>query len=368
MGGQLDGMDDSVLDDLEESGTNNKDLGTNITVLNTNARSLCPKIESMIDCFDEMQATIGVITETWLADGDSLAEDIADLSAGAGIGLVCLNREPNALGVAHGGVAVAYNTNKCTMRRLDLPNPEKYEVLVTLATLPGYSRKLVTIACYLPPNYPVARGRGALSHVEDVVQEVKRQYKDPFILVAGDYNQWDIASALQDFPDLREADVGPTRKDRCLDRIFTNFGRAISTSGTVPPLEVEAGAQGTMSDHRVAYVTAQLPKLRQFEWLTYQYRFYNEGSVKNFGDWLTGYDWASLVQAEGSNKKAQMYQDAVTGAMEDFFPLITVRRKSSDCPWINNRVRKLIRRRRGIYRREGRSEKWRRLKKVTDEL
>ena len=87
----------------------------------------------------------------------------------------------------------------------------------------------------------MARVRGALAHVEDVVQEVKRQYRDPFIVVAGDYNQWDIAGALQDFPDLRESDVGPTRKDCCLNRIFTNFERAISESGTVPPLEVEPG-------------------------------------------------------------------------------------------------------------------------------
>ena len=162
--------------------------------------------------------------------------------------------------------------------------------------------------------------------------------------------------------------MGPTRKDRCLDRIFTNFGRAVEESGTVPPLEVEPGSQGTRSDHRIAYVGAKLPRLHQFEWITYQYRYFNEESVQKFGDWLAGYDWAPLVQAEGSNRKAKMYQDAVTGAMEQYFPLITVRRKSTDCPWINNRVRKLISRRRGVYRREGRSAKWRRLKRLSDDL
>ena len=371
MGGQLDGMDDSVLDEIEESEnaeTVDKELGTKITILNTNARSLCPKIESLIDCFDEMNGTIGVITETWLADGDTLQTDIEDLSNGAGLGLICLNREPNQAGVAHGGVAVAYKNSACTMKKLDMPNPEKFEILVTLASLPGYSRKLITVACYLPPGYPVARGKAALAHIEDVVQEVKRQYKDPFIVVTGDFNQWDVAGALQDYPDLREADVGPTRKDRCLDRVFTNFERAVAESGSVPPLEVEPGASGAKSDHRVAYVTATLPRLRQFEWITYQYRYYNEESVKLFGDWLAAYDWAGLVQAGGSNLKAEMYQEAVNQAMERFFPLITVRRKSTDCPWINNRIRKLVRRRKGIYKREGRSEKWRRLKKITDEL
>lgn len=136
----------------------------------------------------------------------------------------------------------------------------------------------------------------------------------------------------------------------------------------MPPLEVELGAQGAKSDHRVAYATATLPRLRQFDWITYQYRYYNEESAKLFGNWLASYDWADLVQAEGSNLKAEMYQGAVNQVMERFFPLITVRRKSSDCPCINTQIRKLIRRRKGIYKREGRSEKWRWLKKVTDEL
>ena len=47
----------------------------------------------------------------------------------------------------------------------------------------------------------------------------------------GDFNQWPVQEALQDFPDITEADVGPTRKDRCIDRVFTNFGRSVVESG-----------------------------------------------------------------------------------------------------------------------------------------
>ena len=90
--------------------------------------------------------------------------------------------------------------------------------------------------------------------------------------------------------------------------------------------------------------------------------------MDEFGKWLARRDWADVAQAPGSNAKPDIYQGAVTEAMEAFFPLITVRKKTSDCPWINNRIRKLIRRRKGIYRREGRSATWRRLKKITDEL
>ena len=353
---------------VEGSEENINKIGTKISVINTNARSLCPKIDSLIDCFEELDVTLGVVTETWLASGTSLDKDIKDLVQGAGLGMICLNRDPNDRGVAHGGVAVVHDTARCTLQRLDLPNPDKFEVLVTLSNVAGHSRKLLTVACYLPPNYNARRGKEALNHIENVVLEIKRMYRDPFIMVAGDFNQWPVQDALQDFTDLKEAPVGPTRNDRSIDRIFTNFNRSITESGTVPPLEPEPGYQGTRSDHRVAFARAALPRTRTYEWLSYQYRFFNPAAVEQFGAWLASKDWVDVAIAEGSNAKAETYQSAVTGAMECFFPLITVRRKSTDCPWVNNRIRKLITRRKGIYVREGRSEAWKRLKRITDEL
>lgn len=126
----------------------------------------------------------------------------------------CLNRKPNARGVAHGGVAVISRTATCSLKRMELHNPDGYEVLVTSSSLVGHTRKLIMITCYLPPNYNVHRAKGALEHIENVVRETKRTHKDPFIVVGGDFNQWDIGDALADFPDLKEADVGPTRKDK----------------------------------------------------------------------------------------------------------------------------------------------------------
>ena len=363
-------MDDSVLDEIDndtDAEKENKSTVTEITITNTNARSLCPKIDSMIDCFNEMKSLVGIITETWLADGESLQKDIADLSAGAGISLICRNRAVNSRGVAHGGVAISYKTNACNMKEVDLPNPDDFEVIVAAGSIPGYCRKLIVVACYLPPGYTVPRGNAALAYIEDVIIEIKRRYRDPFIVIGGDFNQWRVESALVEYPDIREADVGPTRKDKCLDRLFTNFGRSIEASGTVPPLRPYEG-EGAPSDHRVAYVRATLPRIRSFEWTTYQYRYFNEDSVKKFGQWLAGFDWYRITELEGSNKKADYYQATVTEALEKYFPLIKVRRKTTDCPWINNRIRKLIKNRNEIYLREGWSAKWRRMKKWIDGL
>lgn len=46
---------------VPDSGTSVRDLDklgkmkkTKLTIINTNARSLCPKIESLLDCFEEL--------------------------------------------------------------------------------------------------------------------------------------------------------------------------------------------------------------------------------------------------------------------------------------------------------------------------
>ena len=37
----------------------------NITLINTNTQSLCPKMESLIECFEELSVDIAIVTETW---------------------------------------------------------------------------------------------------------------------------------------------------------------------------------------------------------------------------------------------------------------------------------------------------------------
>ena len=61
MSWQLDGMDDDALSEDEEAGSEERGeektesfSSKKLTVINTDARSLCPKITSLIDCMDEL--------------------------------------------------------------------------------------------------------------------------------------------------------------------------------------------------------------------------------------------------------------------------------------------------------------------------
>ena len=52
--------------------------------------------------------------------------------------------------------------------------------------------------------------------------EVKRRFKDPYVFVAGDFNQWRVEDALDNYTDMGEVQVRNTRGSRSIDRIFVN--------------------------------------------------------------------------------------------------------------------------------------------------
>ena len=89
--------------DVEDTYEEPNDKIFEMTIINANARSLCPKIDSLITCMDEMEASIGVVTETWFRDSPELEDDLADLQGRAGLSMLKLCRAPNAQGVSHGG-------------------------------------------------------------------------------------------------------------------------------------------------------------------------------------------------------------------------------------------------------------------------
>lgn len=75
-----------------------------------------------------------------------------------------------------------------------------------------------------------------------------------------------------------------------------------------------------------------LPRREAYEWITYSYRHQTEEASKEFGSWLVLNDWTEVLEAEGSEAKAAAFHRHVDLAMDTFFPLRTVRKRSTDLP------------------------------------
>ena len=186
----------------------------------------------------------------------------------------------NARGFSHRGVALVYDSTICSFKALPYMNPDNFEVLPCVGSLPGHSRKMVVVSCYVPPGYEARRGKACMEYITDLVLHVKAKYRDPYLVIAGDFNQWDVKAALSDYHDLSEADVSPTRGSRCLDRIFDSFKDSLVEAGSYPPLEAEESTPGRLSDHRIAFADATLPRIRTFKRLSLHLQVHGPGTSR----------------------------------------------------------------------------------------
>ena len=235
--------------------------------------------------------------------------------------------------------------------------------MVATGSIKGSARKVAVVGCYIPPNYSVPQARQTLDFICGAVTDIKREMDDPFVVVTGDFNQWKIHEVLEDFPDLIEHGVGNTRSDHCIDRVFSNLD--VQVAGTVPPLETDRCPESSpkKSDHRISFIQSLVNKVHAYKMLSYTYRYYSPEAEAEFGKWLTQMEWDDLLTVEGN-----IYQREMQGALGRYFPLVTVRRKSTDPPWYNQKIRKRLKQERGIYRREGRSPKWRKVRRLLEDL
>ena len=312
----------------------------------------------------ELDADIGIITETWLQDR-SVNDSAIDLAGEHGLDLFTLNRQNLAAnGLQYGGVAIATRSDRTTMKRLEMDNPDNFEVLCLSGRVKGVGDKVVVVAVYIPPNYPRHRAVACLDYVADVVSEAKRQFASSLVVVAGDWNQWPVDHVLQEHPDLTEIAHGPTRLDRKIDRMLVNFGRAVVESDTLQPLD---DGLGRTSDHLISYFKASIKK-QPVNKVTYSYRHYTEEGARKFQEWMARVDFNDLYAITDVNDQLNFFLGKLEEAMNACFDVKTTTRREKDPPWINDQIRKLGKKRRKVYHREGRSHQWRALMKKTRAL
>lgn len=92
-----DGVNDSENDDPDnDSDTINDDENTinenEIHFVLTNARSLPPKITSLLDIMHELDLTFAAITETWFKSSPCLKQELSDMEQAADMKFICKNR------------------------------------------------------------------------------------------------------------------------------------------------------------------------------------------------------------------------------------------------------------------------------------
>ena len=339
------------------------DNKTQLNVINTNARSLRPKLSSFIKCFMNLSLTIAIVTETWLASGSGLDLQAEALLLGHGLRAFTLNRDPLPSGVAYGGVAVIVRDAITKANRYQFPNPDAFEVLPLDVKIADIGRRMFVIGAYIPPGYPVPRGRACLQHICDLVLTIKNRFEEPLIMIAGDFNQWDVGSALAEFSDISEVVTPATRGDRKIDKIFTNWSEYVEEGGCSPPLQTEEiDGNVTKSDHAVQYMFSRLPGKEPVRWETFSFRPYTLSGEAAFLAEINAQDWADVTGDKDVNGKVNALHNIFDDLLNKHFPMKTMKRKESDLPWLDDMAKKMIKKKGAIFKDEGQSPRWERIR------
>ena len=336
-----------------------------LAFINTNARSLRPKLEALFDCFQEKLLDIAIITETW-SQGESDCDDIRNqLDGNYSLNMIARSRNVAARnGRRYGGVGIVYRKSTVSMKEFVLHNPEAYEVVGAIAKVHGVQGKFLVLGCYLPPNITPVRARANIEYISDVINEAKRLHEDCCVIVAGDFNQWPAHDIAAEHPDLVEIKHGPTRNGREIDRSFVNFNRSLVEYGTSEPLDTEEGSD---SDHRIAWARAEFVKPAN-DIIKYSYLQYTQEGATKFLEDLSQQKWDNVASAATCTAKVEAMQTTLDELLTRNFRWRTTKRRTSDKPWINDKIRWLAGKSRKLYDREGRSRRWRNLKKKIAKL
>ena len=323
----------------------------------TNSRSLSPKVLSLVAYFEELELGLALITESWLADGSRLDQDIAELEHGTDMSVLYKNRplKPNSRRRTSGGVALVYNKIKCQFKEVRLKN-NRFEMICARELLMDWTEKSLLLDLYMEPRMKVGTVEEIKSLLMDFILQEKAASNDPVFLIGGDMNKKDIVGAFDNYVDIIEVDHGPTRNGEKLDKTYTNFAADITTSKIYPPLQTELGLP---SDHSCAVSRFLYKSRRRFTWTKIKLRKKTKEGNDMFGHLLEEEDWTKLYQGDTCPSSMVDKLHAKFGEwMNVCYPFKTLRRRSNEHPWITNYIRKKIRMKMRVFKREGRSRKW----------
>ena len=340
----------------------NKDFSYN--VLLTNARSLSPKIESLHTFFEEHRLDVAMITESWLKDGSTLDRDVIDLEHGTNLKIIYKNRPKRAASAraVGGGVSIVFDKARCNLRERRIVG-NKFELVLATGKIAKVIRPFAFICIYIEPRMKVDE----LEKLNDLLaaEIVKLKAAADFLLfVGGDLNRKSIEPAIRNFPDISQINNQPTRGNACLDVLYSNSSSASPSNW--PPLETRDGIR---SDHDCVLVACSEPRSRNFVWVNKTVRKQTDKACRAFGADLRRVRWdVALPDTAPPATLVENFERILKDLTDRHFPLVKIRCRSNEPPWITNGIRRLARLKRRVYKRENKSRLWKTLDSRTQEL
>ena len=205
-----------------------------------------------------------------------------------------------------------------------------------------------------------------LELVAEAVLKIKMEFREAYIIIGVDLNNRSLEDAVADFNDVTVLDSPPTRGDAKLDIAACNFGGSIAAMTLSAPLETDDGQ--SRSDHMFLSYDFALKHKHDFRWVKYRVRTITDRSIQEYDEAMRKADWATR-DGESAQQTTERLHKNIIDIVNKHLPWRNFKIRSTDDPWIDEPMRKKIRQRKEVFKRDqGRSKDWRELKAVTNNI
>ena len=337
------------------------------SICNINPRSIYNKLEEFQNFVIEEELDSIFISESWERD-DLTLDKVIKLDDHIIISNVSQRRGKG------GRPALIVNKQKYTVQNLTntvINIPWGVEAIWCVLTPKNVTNdsKIQKIACCSLYSKPDSRKKTLLlDHISDAYNILNKKYgKGLEFIIAGDTNDLNLDPILSLNPRFCQIVKDWTRMDppAILDPIITTLANYYQKPECLEPLDADPETGGKKSDHKIVVARAiteinNKPARAQKE---VKVRPITDSGMSKLQEWFVDQTWESVFKAESAHEKAALLQDMLMGALNKFLPEKTMKITSNDQPWISHRLKVLDRKRKRIFHKERRSERWKVLNK-----
>ena len=233
----------------------------------------------------------------------------------------------------------------------------------------SHESKIQKIACCSLYSKPDSRKKYLLlDHISEAFNILSKKYgRGLHFIIAGDTNDLRLDTILSLSPNFRQIVQDWTRLNppALLDPILTTLSCYYQVPECLDPLDPDPDKNGKKSDHRIVLAKPvdiiNNRSARTFREI--KVRPFPRSGMEKMRNWCIDQSWEEVYQAETAHEKARVFQNMSLKVLDEIFPEKIRRVSSDDQAWITHKLKMLDRRRKRLFHKERRSEKWKQLNK-----
>ena len=340
------------------------------TIFSANARSVFPKFDDLTQKLQNSRVDICQISETWQdikkSDHNNKINILENQFGYKWYSYARPKYKDDGSLTGGGGCALLVNSRNWLSSHLDdILVPQGLEIVWVKVAPKTKSDLKLLIVCgiYSKPN---SHKKTVLSdHIAMNYYLLKMKFPDAKFLFLGDFNCYKPDAILLLSPQLRQLVHYKTHGEKTLDLVITDMHTLYHPPLPADPLLPDLPHEASPSDHLGnLLIPRSVPGVKGSRvYRKIVVRPFSDSQIAALGRWIGTEPWDYLESLPDVDSQLEHFTSSIFFMLNSVAPEKEVKISLDDPPWMNSRIKTIIRQRNREYDKLGKSAKWRKLLK-----